>query len=47
MYSQPRYKPNGCDVDWGPLGMGPTGGAHVLCRSGHGFFISRQRQSIF
>jgi hypothetical protein len=84
-YSQPRYKPKGCDVDWGPLGMGPTGRAHVLCvgdtalnpkakvlaygssklfsgsfrcssrtaglrchnRSGHGFFLSRQRQSIF
>jgi uncharacterized protein DUF6636 len=84
-YSQPRFKPKGCDVDWGPLGMGPTGRAHVLCvgdtalnpkakvlkygesklyggkfrctsrtsglrcqnRSGHGFFLSRERQSIF
>ena len=84
-YSQPQYKPKGCDVDWGPLGMGPTGRAHVLCvgdtalnpkakvlpygtsklfggkfrcssrttglrcqnRSGHGFFISKQKQSIF
>ena len=84
-YSQPQYKPKGCDVDWGPLGMGPTGRAHILCvgdtalnpkakvlhygdsklfggkfrctsrtsglrcqnRSGHGFFISRERQSIF
>lgn len=84
-YSQPQYKPEGCDLDWGPLGMGPTGRAHILCvgdtalnakakvlrygasklyggkfrcsshttglrcqnRSGHGFFISRQKQSIF
>jgi hypothetical protein len=84
-YSQPRYKPKGCDVDWGPLGMGPTGRPHVLCvgdtaldpkatvlkygqsrlfagkfrctsrtsglrcqnRSGHGFFISREKQSLF
>jgi hypothetical protein len=84
-YSQPRYKPTGCDLDWGPLGMGPTGRAHVLCvgdtalnpkaqvlrygqskvfggkfrctsrtsglrcrnRSGHGFFLSRSRQSTF
>jgi hypothetical protein len=84
-YSQPRFKPKGCDVDWGPLGMGPSGRVHVLCvgdtaldpkakvlpygasklyggkfrctsrisglrcqnGSGHGFFLSRQRQSIF
>ena len=84
-YSQPQYKPKGCDVDWGPLGMGPTGRVHILCvgdtaldpnakvlsygsskvyggkfrctsrksglrcqnRSGHGFFLSRERQSIF
>ena len=31
-YSQPQYKPKGCDVDWGPLGMGPTGRAHVCVR---------------
>ena len=30
-YSRPVYKPTGCDVDWGPLGMGPRGRAHVLC----------------
>ena len=84
-FSKPVYKPKGCDLDWGPLGMGPRGRAHVLCvgdtalnpkakvlgygssklyagkfrctsrvsglrcqnRSGHGFFISRQKQSIF
>lgn len=84
-YSQPQYKPKGCDLDWGPLAMRPTGRAHVQCvgdtalnpkakvlqygqsklygrkfrctsrtsglrcqnRSGHGFFISRQHQSIF
>jgi hypothetical protein len=84
-YSQPSYKPKRCDLDWGPLGMAPTGRAHVLCvgdtalnpkakvlrygqsklyagkfrctsrtsglrcvnRSGHGFFISKQKQSIF
>ena len=84
-YSQPRYKPRRCDLDWGPLGMAPTGRVHVQCvgdtalnpkakvlpygksrlyagkfrcssrtsglrcqnRSGHGFFISRQKQSIF
>ena len=84
-YSQPHYKPKGCDLDWGPLGMSPTGRVHVLCvgdtaidpkarvlkygesrlfagkfrctsrttglrcqnRAGHGFFISRQKQSIF
>ena len=84
-YSQPHYKPKGCDVDWGPLGMGPTGRVDILCvgdtalnpkakvlpygssklygrkfrctsrttglrcqnRSGHGFFLSRQKQSIF
>jgi hypothetical protein len=84
-FSQPQYKPKGCDVDWGPLGMGPTGRAHVLCvgdtalnpkakvlpygrsrlyagkfrctsrksglrcqnRSGHGFFIAREKQSVF
>jgi len=84
-YAQPRYKPRHCDVDWGPLGMGPLGRAGVLCvgdtalnakakvlgygqsklfgasfrctsrtsglrcknRSGHGFFLSREKQSIF
>ena len=84
-YSQPQYKPKGCDVDWGPLGMGPRSRVHVLCvgdtaldpkarvlkygesklfggkfrctsrisglrcqnRAGHGFFLSRQKQSIF
>jgi uncharacterized protein DUF6636 len=30
-YSQPRYKPPGCDLDWGPLSMGPRGRAHVIC----------------
>src|SRR3954453_21713365 len=30
-YAQPRYKPRHCDVDWGPLGMGPLGRAGVLC----------------
>jgi hypothetical protein len=30
-YSQPRYKPRGCDLDWGPLSMGPRGRAHVIC----------------
>jgi hypothetical protein len=84
-YSQPRYKPKGCDLDWGPLGMAPSGRPHVLCvgdtaldpkatvlkygqsrvlagkfrctsrtsglrcqnRSGHGFFIAREKQSLF
>ena len=30
-YSQPRYKPRGCDLDWGPLSMGPRGKARVIC----------------
>jgi len=30
-YSQPRYKPKGCDLDWGPLWMAATGRVHVLC----------------
>ena len=84
-FSQPVYKPKGCDLDWGPLGMGPRNKAHILCvgdtalnpkakvlaygkskvygnafrctsrtsglrcqnRAGHGFFISRGKQSIF
>jgi hypothetical protein len=84
-YAQPRYKPKGCDLDWGPLSMGPRGKAGVICagdtaldrhapvlgygksrlyagkfrctsrtsglrcqnRSGHGWFLSRQKQSIF
>ena len=84
-FSQPQYKPTGCDLDWGPLGMSPNGRVHVLCvgdtaidpkarvlkygesrlfagkfrctsrtsglrcqnRAGHGFFLSRQKQSIF
>ncbi|MFL5840327.1 MAG: DUF6636 domain-containing protein [Thermoleophilaceae bacterium] len=27
----PAYKPKGCDLDWGPLTMGPRGHAEVLC----------------
>lgn len=84
-YSQPKYKPRGCDLDWGPLSMGPRGRAHVICagdtaldpkaavlgygksrlyagrfrctsrrtglrcqnRAGHGWFLSRQRQTTF
>ena len=84
-YSRPAYKPKGCDVDWGPLGMAPRSRAHVLCvgdtalnpkakvlaygtskvyggafrctsrtsglrcqnPAGHGFFLSRQKQSTF
>ena len=30
-YSQPKYKPRGCDLDWGPLSMGPRGKAGVIC----------------
>ena len=84
-YSQPRYKPKGCDVDWGPLSMGPRTRVGIACvgdtaldprspvlaygkskvyaksfrctsrtsglrcqnKAGHGFFLSRQKQSIF
>ena len=84
-YAQPRYKPHGCDLDWGPLAMKPTGRPHVQCvgdtalgsdspvlaygkskiyggkfrctsrasglrcqnRAGHGWFLSRQKQSTF
>jgi len=84
-YSQPQFKPKGCDLDWGPLSMSPRGRAGVICagdtaldpkapvlrygqskvyahafrctsrrtglrcqnRAGHGWFLSRQRQSLF
>lgn len=84
-YSAPAYKPKACDLDWGPLTMGPRGRAEVLCagdtalnpkaavlpygksklfgrkfrctsrtsglrcqnRSGHGWFLSAQKQSTF
>jgi hypothetical protein len=84
-YSQPRYKPKGCDLDWGPVAMSPRGKAGVICagdtalnskapvlgygksklyagkfrctsrasglrcqnRAGHGWFLSRQKQSVF
>jgi hypothetical protein len=84
-YSDQRYRPAKCDLDWGPLTMGPKGRADVLCagdtalnpkasvlgygksklyggkfrctsrtsglrcqnRSGHGWFLSKQKQSIF
>jgi hypothetical protein len=83
-FMSPAYKPKGCDVDWGPLVMGPRTRAHVACvgdtalnpkakvlhygqsklfgpfrctsrtsglrcqnRAGHGWFLSRQKQSRF
>ena len=54
-YSQPRYKPKGCDVAYGTSKLyggkfrcsSRTSGLRCQNRSGHGFFISRQRQSIF
>jgi hypothetical protein len=83
-FMAPAYKPKGCDVDWGPLVMGPRTRAHVACvgdtvlnpnarilrygqsrlfgpfrctsrttglrcqnRAGHGWFLSRQKQSLF
>src|SRR5207249_2894413 len=30
-FSAPDYKPKGCDLDWGPLSMGPRTRAHVVC----------------
>jgi hypothetical protein len=30
-YSAPAYKSKGCDLDWGPLTMGPRGRVEVLC----------------
>src|SRR5436190_1332624 len=30
-YARPQYKPRGCDLDWGPLAMKPSGRPHVQC----------------
>jgi hypothetical protein len=30
-FMAPAYKPKGCDVDWGPLTMGPRTRAHIAC----------------